>query len=224
MFSRSAFHTIMDRANVWLSYSAANIDSLPFKMSTKGLLVATAIEYLARVGLIMRILGIDPGTATTGYGIVEQQAGRAALVDYGTIITVANLDMPQRLTKINQELNRLLDEFRPDVVAVEEIFFHKNAKTIVTVAQARGVVLMTIAAAGVQVAEYTPLQVKQAVVGYGQADKRQVQLMVQKLLSMKDLPRPDDAADALAVAICHLHSYKIQELYQLEKARTGDKG
>ncbi len=159
----------------------------------------------------MKVLGIDPGTATTGYGILEQVAGKAQLLEYGIINTAAKTSMPERLLKIQREMNRLLLEHKPDVVAVEEIFYFKNAKTIVTVAQGRGVILLTAAAAGIAVAEYTPLQVKQAVVGYGQAEKRQVQYMVQRLLNMKELPRPDDAADALAIAICHLHSYRMQQ-------------
>ncbi|MGS0764980.1 crossover junction endodeoxyribonuclease RuvC [Syntrophomonas curvata] len=157
----------------------------------------------------MRALGIDPGTATTGYGIVDYLAGREKLVHYGTIRTAAEMDMPIRLCRIKGELDRLLQEYQPDVVAVEELFYHRNSKTVITVAQSRGVVLMTAAAAGLPIAEYTPLQVKQSVVGYGNADKRQVQIMVQRILAMNEMPRPDDAADALAVAICCLHSYRL---------------
>jgi crossover junction endodeoxyribonuclease RuvC len=157
----------------------------------------------------MRALGIDPGTATTGYGIVDYLTGKEKLVHYGTIRTAAGVDMPIRLYQIKRELDRLLEEYQPDVVAVEELFYNRNSKTVITVAQSRGVVLMTAAAAGLPIAEYTPLQVKQSVVGYGNADKRQVQLMVQRILSMKDIPRPDDAADALAIAVCCLHSYRL---------------
>jgi len=157
----------------------------------------------------MLVLGIDPGTATTGYGLVEYRESKERLLDYGTIKTAADMEMPLRLCKINRDLNLLIEEYNPDVVAVEELFYHNNSKTVITVAQGRGVAVMTAAGAGIEVVEYTPLQVKQAVVGYGKADKKQVQLMVQKILSMKDLPRPDDAADALAIAICHLHSHKI---------------
>lgn len=160
----------------------------------------------------MRVLGIDPGTATTGFGIVETSNGRLVTLNYGTINTAAGMEMPLRLVKINGELSRLLQEYRPDAVAVEEIFHHKNAKTVVTVAQARGVVLLAASLAELPVAEYTPLQVKQAVVGYGQAEKRQVQMMVQKLLKLDEMPRPDDAADALAIAICHLHSCRINNM------------
>ena len=160
----------------------------------------------------MRFLGIDPGTAITGYGVVDSLKGREKLVGYGTIRTEAGLDMPTRLYRIKQELDQLLQEYLPQVVAVEEIFYNRNTKTVISVAQSRGVVLMTAAAAGLPVAEYTPLQVKQAVVGYGNADKRQVQLMVQRILAMPEMPRPDDAADALAIAICCLHSYRLARI------------
>lgn len=160
----------------------------------------------------MLVLGIDPGTATTGYGLVEYRGGKARMVHYGTILTPAKMEMPLRLCKINQGINLLLQEYRPEAVAVEQIFYHKNAKTVITVAQSRGVILMTAASAGLPIAEYTPLQVKQAVVGYGNADKRQVQLMVQKMLSLEQPPQPDDAADALAIAICHAHSFRLDRL------------
>ncbi len=158
----------------------------------------------------MRILGIDPGTATTGYGVVDYQAGREQLVTYGTIKTEAGIAMPLRLYRIKLQLEQLLQEYLPDKVAVEEIFYNRNSKTVISVAQSRGVILMTAAAAGLPVSEYTPLQVKQAVVGYGNAEKRQVQLMVQRILGMKEMPRPDDAADALAIAICCLHSNRLE--------------
>jgi len=121
--------------------------------------------------------------------------------------------MPQRLVAINQEMTSLIEKYRPEAVAIEKLYFHKNTKTALSVAQSRGVLVMTAAGLGVQVAEYTPLQVKQAVVGYGNASKKQVQLMVQAILSLNTLPRPDDAADALAIAVCHFHSYRINALY-----------
>lgn len=164
----------------------------------------------------MLVLGIDPGTATTGYGLVDGDRGKTRLVDYGTISTVPQTPMPERLLTINRELNGLLEKYQPDAVAIEQLFFHRNVKTAITVAQSRGVLLMTTAGAGVSIAEYTPLQVKQSVVGYGNASKRQVQLMVQALLSLKTPPRPDDAADALAIAICHLHSFRLKALYERE--------
>lgn len=162
----------------------------------------------------MLVLGIDPGTATTGYGLVKDEKGREVLVAYGTIRTPAGMDMSLRLCKINRELNLIIDKFKPDAVGIEELFYQKNSKTVITVAQGRGVAMMTAANAGLPVAEYTPLQVKQAVVGYGNADKRQVQLMVKNILKMDTMPRPDDAADALAIAICHLHSYRAARLFE----------
>lgn len=162
----------------------------------------------------MLVLGIDPGTATTGYGLVKDEKGREVLVAYGTIRTPAGMDMSLRLCKINRELNLIIDKFKPDAVGIEELFYQKNSKTVITVAQGRGVAMMTAANAGLPVAEYTPLQVKQAVVGYGNADKRQVQLMVKNILKMDTMPRPDDAADALAIAICHLHSYRVARLFK----------
>lgn len=160
----------------------------------------------------MLVLGIDPGTATTGYGLVEKARGREVMISFGVIRTSPTMDMPKRLLKINQEYTALLDEFNPDAVAIEELFHHKNAKTVITVAQSRGVLLMTAAARAIELAEYTPLQVKQAVTGFGNADKRQVQIMIQKILGLTELPKPDDAADALAIALCHLHSYHLEKI------------
>ncbi|MGR6836567.1 crossover junction endodeoxyribonuclease RuvC [Syntrophomonas erecta] len=160
----------------------------------------------------MLVLGIDPGTAITGYGLVEGQGSRERLVDYGTVLTSAGMEMPARLCIIQQELAQVIDKYRPQAMAIEQIYYHKNAKTVITVAQSRGVAIVTSASAGLPVYEYTPLQVKQSVVGYGQADKKQVQLMVQRILRMKEIPRPDDAADALAIALCHLHSYRLNGL------------
>jgi len=162
------------------------------------------------------VLGIDPGTATTGFGLVESRGSRLRAVDYGTISTPAGMDMPERLCLINQDLSRIISQYKPQSAAVEQIFYYHNAKTVITVAQSRGVILYTVASAGVRVCEYTPLQVKQSVVGYGQADKRQVQLMVQRILSLKEIPKPDDAADALAIAICHLHAQRLAEIYRSE--------
>ncbi|HQA06693.1 MAG TPA: crossover junction endodeoxyribonuclease RuvC [Syntrophomonadaceae bacterium] len=164
----------------------------------------------------MLVLGIDPGTATTGFGLVESRGSRLRAVDYGTISTPAGMDMPERLCLINQDLSRIISQYKPQSAAVEQIFYYHNAKTVITVAQSRGVILYTVASAGVRVCEYTPLQVKQSVVGYGQADKRQVQLMVQRILSLKEIPKPDDAADALAIAICHLHAQRLAEIYRSE--------
>jgi len=154
----------------------------------------------------MRILGIDPGVATIGFGLVE--AGRASvrLLRYGVITTPAGLRLSTRLYQISQDMNELLTQFKPDEMAVEELFFSKNITTGIAVAHGRGVILLEAERAGVPAYEYTPMQVKQAVAGYGGADKRQVMLMTQRLLKMKEIPRPDDAADALAIAVCHSRS------------------
>jgi crossover junction endodeoxyribonuclease RuvC len=157
----------------------------------------------------MLVLGLDPGTATTGYGLVEYVRGREKMIAYGTIKTSAGMAMELRLLKIFGDLNQILDTYQPDAVAIEQLFHHKNAKTVITVAQSRGVLLVAVAQRGLELAEYTPLQVKQAVCGYGNAEKKQVQLMVQNILKMEEMPKPDDAADALAIAICHLHSWRM---------------
>jgi crossover junction endodeoxyribonuclease RuvC len=160
----------------------------------------------------MRVIGIDPGTATTGYGVIEETGGRLILVTYGTICTPAKQPMPERLLELHNQLITLLALHAPDTAAVESLFFQKNVRTAISVGQARGVTLLAIAERSVPVGEYTPLQVKQAVTGYGAAEKRQVQLMVRTLLGLAEEPKPDDAADALAVAICHAHAYKILRL------------
>jgi crossover junction endodeoxyribonuclease RuvC len=152
-------------------------------------------------------LGIDPGTATTGFGLVEQLPdGGLRAVDYGVITTPKEASAPDRLLLLYQQLTELLLLHRPQTSAVEKLFFQKNVSTALAVGQARGVTLLAIAQTGLEVAEYTPNEVKQAVAGYGSADKRQVQEMVRVLLSLPEIPRPDDAADALAIAICHLHT------------------
>lgn len=151
----------------------------------------------------MRILGIDPGVATIGFGLVEAERGGARLLRYGVITTPAGLPLSSRLYQISRDMCQLLEQFRPDETAVEELFFSKNITTGIAVAHGRGVILLEVERAGVPVFEYTPMQVKQAVAGYGGADKRQVMLMTQRLLKMREIPRPDDAADALAIAICH---------------------
>ncbi len=163
----------------------------------------------------MLVIGIDPGTATTGYGFVqENEDGNLMVVDFGVISTPANQEMPERLLELFLQLNRLILLHRPDSGAVEKLFFQRNVRTALSVGQGRGVVLLSLAQARLPVAEYTPLEVKQAVAGYGGADKNQVQQMVRALLGLSDIPRPDDAADALAIAICHLHSVKYLSLSQ----------
>jgi crossover junction endodeoxyribonuclease RuvC len=155
------------------------------------------------------VLGIDPGTATTGYGLVrDSQDGRLEMVAYGTLRTSAGTPAHQRLAKLYHELTQLILLHRPDSCAVEKLFFQRNVSTALAVGQARGVVLLAIAEAGLDVHEYTPNEVKQAVTGYGAADKHQVQEMVRTLLVLDELPRPDDAADALAIALTHLNTQR----------------
>ncbi len=156
----------------------------------------------------MLVLGIDPGTAVTGFGLVVKDGRNLTAVEHGVIRTRASTDFALRLVQIHEEIKTLLERHQPDAVAVEELFFSRNAKTFGTVSQARGVLLLTVAQHGIEIFEYTPLQVKQAVVGYGKAEKKQVQKMVKSILRMENIVRPDDAADALAVAICHIHSYR----------------
>ena len=151
----------------------------------------------------MLILGIDPGYATIGYGMVECKYAKFAPVRFGAITTPAGMEFPARLEMIWQDMTILLDRCKPDVLAIEKLFFTSNKTTAIDVAQARGVILLAAEEFGVPIYEYTPMQVKQAVAGYGGADKKQVMKMTQRLLHMKQIPRPDDAADALAIAICH---------------------
>ncbi len=161
----------------------------------------------------MLVIGVDPGTATTGYGLIrEDEAGNLTLVDFGVIQTPTKSPMPQRLLQIYRRLKEIALLHRPDSGAVEKLFFQRNVRTAISVGQGRGVALLALAEADVLIAEYTPLEIKQAVVGYGGADKNQVQQMVRVLLNLDEIPRPDDAADALAVAICHLHSFRMREL------------
>jgi len=162
----------------------------------------------------MLVIGIDPGTAITGYGLVqENEDGDLSVVDFGAILTSADMPMPERLLELYHRLHELMLLHHPQSGAVEKLFFQRNVRTALAVGQARGVVLLSMAECGVPLAEYTPLEVKQAVVGYGGADKNQVQQMVRAILGLPDIPRPDDAADALAIAICHLHSSRVQRLF-----------
>ncbi|MCK5412847.1 MAG: crossover junction endodeoxyribonuclease RuvC [Candidatus Pacebacteria bacterium] len=159
----------------------------------------------------MIILGIDPGTATTGFGVLKSQNNKLEVLDVGCILTDKNLDMPERLDLIAKELKNIIKKYKPQIMAVEELFYFKNKKTVITVAQARGVILFVGKNQGLEICEYTPLQVKQAVVGYGRAEKKQVQQMVKSILDLKEIPKPDDAADALAVAVCCESSYKFEK-------------
>ncbi len=158
----------------------------------------------------MKILGIDPGTAIMGYGLTNFVGNKFEVIDYGCFYTKAGEPLALRLKQLYQRLEALIGEHSPDHLVVEELFFNKNATTAFAVGQARGIVLLAGAQVEIPVFEYTPLQVKQAVVGYGRADKNQVQQMVKTLLGLPQLPKPDDAADALAIAICHAHSYRVE--------------
>jgi crossover junction endodeoxyribonuclease RuvC len=151
----------------------------------------------------MLILGIDPGVATVGFGVIEAQRGQNRLIQYGTITTPAGIPLSDRLIQLHRDMEELLELFHPDEVAVEELFFSKNITTGIAVAHGRGVLLLAVAEKQIPVFEYTPMQVKQSVAGYGKAEKRQVMDMTRRLLHMDKVPRPDDAADALALAICH---------------------
>ncbi len=154
----------------------------------------------------MIILGIDPGYAIVGIGVIEYKGNKFRPLEYNAITTNAHTMTSHRLKIIYDEINLFLDKYKPDAVAIEELFFNSNAKTAIAVAQARGVLVVACVNKGIPIYEYTPLQIKQAVTGYGRADKNQIQQMVKMLLNLNAVPKPDDAADALAVAICHAHS------------------
>jgi crossover junction endodeoxyribonuclease RuvC len=156
----------------------------------------------------MKILGIDPCTAIMGFGVLASEGNRFTPMEYGCFYTKAGEPMPVRLRHLYQCLTAMIEKHTPDHLVVEELFFNKNTTTALAVGQARGIILLAGAQAEIPVFEYTPLQVKQAVVGYGRADKNQVQQMVKTLLGLAQIPKPDDAADALAIAICHAHSYR----------------
>lgn len=156
----------------------------------------------------MKILGIDPGIAIIGVGLIDYQNKKASLCAYDCLRTKKSADAAQRLADLFDELSKLLKKYRPDLIAVEEIFFFKNLKTVIGVSQARGVILLAAAKQKIKICEFTPLQVKQALTGYGRAEKKQIQQMVKNILSLKEIPRPDDAADALAIAICCAHSLR----------------
>lgn len=154
----------------------------------------------------MRILGIDPGYAIVGYGIIDYNSNHFSVVDYGAITTKAHTPFEQRLTSIYCGMTQLISTYKPDAMSIEKLFFNTNTTTAIDVAQARGVIVLSAAQGGLDIAEYTPLQVKQSVVGYGRAEKKQVQEMTRLMLNLKAVPKPDDTADALALAICHAHS------------------
>lgn len=154
----------------------------------------------------MRIIGIDPGYAIMGWGILDLKGNKFSVVDYGSITTDAGVEAAKRLQHIYAELGAIIAKYQPEEAAIEELFFNNNAKTVILVGEARGIAFLACANAGLEISEYTPLQIKQALVGYGRADKKQVQAMVKAILNLKEVPKPDDTADAVAAAICHGHS------------------
>ena len=164
----------------------------------------------------MIILGIDPGFAIVGYGVIECNGSNCKALEYGAITTDSKMLFPDRVKIIYDELLDIIDEYKPEDLAIEELFFNKNVKTVIKVAQARGVQILAAKNKGLDIYEYTPLQIKQATVGYGRAEKHQVQEMVKVLLNLKKIPKPDDVADALAVAICHASSLKFKEEFRMK--------
>lgn len=164
----------------------------------------------------MIILGIDPGIAIMGYGVIESDGNRHRLIQYGALTTAAHTPTPSRLRAIFTGVNQLMDMFMPDDVAFEELFFSKNVTTGMAVSAARGAALVAAAQRTENLYEYTPMQIKQAVTGYGKADKHQIQTMVRMMLSLGEIPRPDDAADALAVAITHANSMRAGQMFKIK--------
>ncbi|MFA6306175.1 MAG: crossover junction endodeoxyribonuclease RuvC [Candidatus Gracilibacteria bacterium] len=160
----------------------------------------------------LRVLGIDPGTATTGWAIISEKNGEFSAEAYGCIETKKGRSDEERILEIAKDLKKIISKYNPQEAAIEKLFFFKNQKTIIEVAQSRGALLLTLSQNKVKISSYTPLQVKQALTGYGRAEKKQVQLMTQSILRLKCLPKPDDVADAIAIAICHLNSRKLNSL------------
>ena len=163
----------------------------------------------------MRILGIDPGFAITGYSVIDYIGNKFKLITSGAVLTKAGESFPLRLLKLNNDLEEIIDTYKPDAISVEELFFNNNAKTAINVAQARGVILITARINNLDIFEYTPLQIKQAVTGYGRADKVQVQRMIKMILNAEKLPKLDDITDSMAIAICHAHSSKFSSQFKL---------
>ena len=163
----------------------------------------------------MRILGIDPGIAIVGFGLIESNRGSVRMLQYGAVTTEAGLPLATRLVQIENDMTALIAQLKPDEIAVEELFFSKNITTGIAVAHGRGVILCTAERLGVPIFEYTPMQVKQAVAGYGLADKKQVMDMTKRLLKLKAVPKPDDAADALAVALTHAQTRNLCENFRI---------
>ncbi len=163
-------------------------------------------------GEYMRILGIDPGYAIVGYGVIEYKNGFFSPINYGAVLTKANDSFCNRLKIIHSEISEIIKKYSPEVSAIEKLYFQNNHKTAIDVAQARGVTLLALKQSDIPIFEYTPLQVKTTVTGYGKAQKKQVMMMTQRLLKLKEIPKPDDAADALAIAICHANSMGFQNI------------
>ena len=164
----------------------------------------------------MIILGIDPGFATVGWGVIKTERGNATVVDYGVITTPKEERLPTRLAMLETGIKKLIEKFKPDEIALEELFFNTNITTAINVAQARGVILLTCIKECGRLYEYTPLQIKQAITGYGRAEKKQIQEMVKTLLKLKAIPRPDDAADAVAVALTHVFTNRISGAFGIK--------
>lgn len=169
----------------------------------------------------MIILGIDPGYAIVGYGVIDYRNNHFSVIDYGAILTDAGTPFNERLEKIYDDLTTIIKKYRPKAMSVEKVFYNSNAKTVIDVSQARGVIMLGAQKNMVPVFEYTPLQVKQSVVGYGRADKKQVQEMTRRILALEKVPKPDDTADALAMAICHAHSSGSLSVIGNMKIRKG---
>lgn len=165
----------------------------------------------------MIILGIDPGLAISGYGIINYSGNKFEVIDYGAVITESSEEFPKRLKKIYDSYMNIFDVYKPQAVAIEELFYNKNTKTAIAIAEARGVHLLAAENKNIPLYEYTPLQVKQGIVGYGRAEKKQIQEMVRVILKLDKIPKPDDVADGLALAICHAHSLKFADSFKIIK-------
>ncbi len=163
----------------------------------------------------MLIFGMDPGLAISGYGVIDYVGNKFKMLEYGTVETESDIDFPTRLKIIYDSYIKLFEKYKPDAVSIEELFFNKNVKTAISVGQARGVHILAAVNSQIPIYEYTPLQIKQGIVGYGRAQKRQIQEMVKIILKLDKIPKPDDAADGLAVAICHAHSLKYAKNFKL---------
>lgn len=160
----------------------------------------------------LRVIGIDPGVATVGWAVLEETNGVIKTIAYGHISTTPQKTDEERLFEISRDLEKIVKKYHPQEAAVEKLFFFKNQKTVMEVSQARGAIVLTMSQKGVSLSSYTPLQVKQAITGYGRAEKRQVQVMIKNILKLKNIPKPDDTADAIAIALCHLNSRKMNIL------------